>query len=64
MVDGRIVFRQADADQVGRELATAIGKVWDIVSTILITGIGELVTNDPARHDGRTSSGSSTTPPS
>lgn len=28
MVDGRVVFRQADADQIGRELATAIGKVW------------------------------------
>lgn len=29
MVDGRIVFRQADADQVGRDLAQAIGKVWE-----------------------------------
>jgi formiminoglutamate deiminase len=28
MVDGRVVFRQADADQVGRDLAQAIGKVW------------------------------------
>ncbi|EON22650.1 N-formimino-L-glutamate deiminase [Nocardioides sp. CF8] len=30
MVDGRIVFRQAEAGQVGRELATAIGKVWEL----------------------------------
>ncbi len=30
MVGGRIVFRQADAQQVGRELATAIGKVWEL----------------------------------
>lgn len=28
MVDGRIVFRQGDREQVGRDLARAIGKVW------------------------------------
>ncbi|PUA79825.1 formimidoylglutamate deiminase [Nocardioides currus] len=28
VVDGRVVFRQGDREQVGRDLADAIGKVW------------------------------------
>ena len=28
MVDGRVVVRQGDGEQIGRQLATAIGKVW------------------------------------
>ena len=28
MVDGRVVFRQGEADDIGRELDAAIGRVW------------------------------------
>ena len=47
MVDGRIVVRQGDRDEIGRELDAAIGRIWQMTST-LIHHIGELVTNDPA----------------
>ena len=45
MVDGRIVFRQGERERVGRELAQAIGKVWEREQHP-DHGIGELVTND------------------
>lgn len=30
VVDGRVVFRQGDRERVGRDLAQAIGKVWEL----------------------------------
>ena len=57
VVDGRVVFRQGDREELGRDLAAAIDRIWEHVMTrTVITGIGELVTNapeaaGPARHD-------------
>ena len=53
MVDGRVVVRQGDREQIGRELDAAIGAVWegDVVTSTMLTNIGELVTNDPQAPD-------------
>ena len=32
MVDGRVVVRQGDREQIGRELDAAIGAVWEAMS--------------------------------
>ena len=37
---------------VGRLLSAAIEPLWEDAMSTLVTGIGELVTNDPARGDG------------
>ena len=50
VVDGRVVVRQGDAEQVGRDLTRDRDDREAVAMTsTLITDIGELVTNDPAR---------------
>ncbi len=29
VVDGRVVFRQGDREQLGRDLADVIGRIWE-----------------------------------
>ena len=60
---GRVVHRAGDAADVGATLDKVVRGLWEgQVSTLLVTGIAELVTNDPAPR--RASSGWSPTRPS